>query len=845
MSDKRIIFSTSTPNDQGGIIPNEVIDFARYKANPVILKGHRWEEEPLGLMTDIKFEGGKWSGVPVFHKITEDSRLYAEMYDKGFLRGSSIGGAATWKTNPGGQTFYDKNGLRLCTNFDLYEISMVSIPSNPDATTIQENDVTLAAKIYQDDNVGAIADKIVTLSSQYNKNQMDPKETEKPAEQKADGVAEEKPATLAAEKPAEDGKPAENVELSASAKKLGAMEDLPGILKTVVTFMGEVKSLFTTDTLKDAGKADIPKNEGSDKPKTVAAEKATEAKLDDSIKLGAKAEKAKVKAVQAAEKAEKLVNEAKAAKEAAEKEGATEEHKAAYKAKHEEAEKAIQEAEAMEMKAKAKAEADDDDMDEDDMDEEGAKAKEKPEKSTNNSPKMKTIEQLKAENTQLAPKPEHQAKVIAGNGVPFSKLSADPAGEQILNRVMSKDAGQKDIADYAVVLNSILADGRLAALQSKVRFMQNVNEAALPSYQSNPNSRSGLSLTDLAAKLNRGEVSVMLKNNTFAEMTNLSATSDFLASPDLLAIEFLPLAIFKLFPTTSWKKDIPLFGATETGKNTGLIFANIAADPTITKGTKPVSPTDYTYSDTAVALTLVPYWLQPMLWEPLTMHQLRYDQMTTGWAQAFAKFGAVMDDDMIYTLASTVPASSIVMSSGAPFNITGADDPNSFYYNPAFTGNLLKPAYNDIQRVEQIYNKQNFELAAEKPTLVIDPTMDAFIGQDPDTKSLLTRWVKSGQDDLLKIKNTVLPQRSRVAIYDPATGQVKDPSGVIPTTSVSAAIGFIPSNVGIGLGMLDVFMIQDPSAYGYKMSADIRIGIVPLRKNYNGTTLYTYGPGNV
>lgn len=41
--------------------------------------------------------------------------------------------------------------------------------------------------------------------------------------------------------------------------------------------------------------------------------------------------------------------------------------------------------------------------------------------------------------------------------------------------------------------------------------------------------------------------------------------------------------------------------------------------------------------------------------------------------------------------------------------------------------------------------------------------------------------------------------------------------------------------------MLDVFMVQDPTNYGFKMSADIRIGITPLRHNYNGTTLYTFG----
>ena len=45
----------------------------------------------------------------------------------------------------------------------------------------------------------------------------------------------------------------------------------------------------------------------------------------------------------------------------------------------------------------------------------------------------------------------------------------------------------------------------------------------------------------------------------------------------------------------------------------------------------------------------------------------------------------------------------------------------------------------------------------------------------------------------------------------------------------------------MGLGMLDVFMIQDPTSYGYRMSADIRMGIAPLRADFSGTSLLTYG----
>lgn len=465
---------------------------------------------------------------------------------------------------------------------------------------------------------------------------------------------------------------------------------------------------------------------------------------------------------------------------------------------------------------------------------------------------MKTPEQLRSE-LNLAAKPSHSAKVGAlSNGVTFSKLAAEWAkgesssdGAKLLSRVMTKDGGQKDIADYAILLNSIINDGKYAAIVEKTRIMQNVQPSQLNALQGNPNMRSGLNIEALAARLNRGEINALGRDGHMRQTTTLTSTDDFLASPDLLAVEFLPLAIFKLFPTTDWKNDIPMFGATDTGNNTGVIWANIAADPAIYKGTDPSPATDYSYSDTAVALKLVPYWLQPMIWKPLTMHQLRYDMMSTGWAQAFAKWGAVMDNDLIYTLASTVPAGSIVQSSGGSFTITGPTDPNSFIYNPAFTGNLAKPTFNDITRVEQIYKKQNFQLKDEKTTMILDSTADSLISQSEEAKSLLLRWINAGGAEVNKWKNTVMPERSQVAIYDPATGQVKDPNGAIPATSTSANLGFIPSQVGMGLGMLDVFMIQDPSNYGYKMSADIRIGITPLRANFNGTSLLVYGTPNV
>jgi len=823
---KRIIFSTATPNDQGGIIPNDVLDFSRFAKNPVVLNEHKWDEDPLGMWTDIRLENDAWTGVPVFHEITEISRTKKALYDGGWLRAASIGGEAMWKTtgrkikNADGEVVpefeYDAQGNRICVKFYVYEISIVTLPSNEDAVQM------LHAKVYND---GECERGLTKLSSHFNnhKNQTKMTPEEKVAQEALEKAASEK-AALAAK---EDG------------------SSLPKWMQDILKLGGKLV----------LGSEPEPKN-------TPESKQQKDKKITDPqpkpIGLAAKkAEKAKADCDKAAEEAEAAAEKFKTAKAKADAEGATKEDmEACEKAKNdaEDAMKAYEEAEKAYNKYKAKAESGDDD-EEEEIEEGGVeKAKEKSKNSSKMKPQFKTSAQMKDE-LKLASAPSHQARVNQVNsGKTFSQLAASKDGndQRLLGRVLTKDGGGKEIAEYAAVLNSIMADGKYSAIVDKTRVLANVSENQLKTFQGNPQARAGVTLQQLAAQLNRGEVEVRGEYNTMKNITTLSSTDNALASPALNTIEWLSLAIFKLFPNSSWKNEIPIFGAEITGKNTGIIWANIAADPTIYKGNQP-TPGNYTYTDTAVSLSLTPYWMQPMLWTPLTMHQLRYDQMGTGWAQAFAKWNAVIDDNLIYTLASTVPASSIVSSSGLSgyqtspmtFNINGANDPNAFYYNPSFTGSLKNPVLNDIITTEQIYNRQNFELANERTTLVVDPTMDALFAKDPETKSLLTRWVNQDGGEFTKFKNTILPQRSRVAIYDPATGQVKDPNATIPSTAVSAALGFIPSQVGMGLGMLDVFMIQDPTSYGYKMSADIRIGIVPLRSDFLGTTLLTYGAANV
>ena len=839
MSGKRIVFSTATPNDQGGIITNDSIDFKRYKTNPVVLCQHDWSAPPLGLMTDIKEIDGKLTGVPVFHRLSAESILYADLYEGGWLKACSIGGEAEWKANSAGQLDL-KNGLKQCNRFNLYEVSLVTLPSNADATVMDEK---LAAKIYDKTELQTISDAIVTLSSQFKIPQMELVKTKEQLELEA---AQKLVADDKAKKEAE----AAAIALAAKNADDPSASQLPGVIKHIVT-------AFTNLMGSKPVTAAAPAPSGEPSSKTEDPKMAQ----PNPTGLEAKRAAAKMKADEMAAAAALALEAAAAAKEKADKEGSTKEDKDGYAAAYSAAEKACNEAlEADEAYKSALDATDDADME---AREKAAKEKKsalaaKPGAVTAAAkPTLKTMEQLQAEKLKLAPKPGNaQARVLAMKGVRFEELNSpkNEEGKRIMGRVMTSDGGEKNIEDYRIVAQSIIDDGRFSAVTEKLRIIQNVDESKLGAYRrknempKDRNNQVGMDMKMIMEQLSSGSIEVLDRaSNRLVQRTALNSTDNALAAPALTTIEWMTQVIFALFPTSSWRDGIPMFPAEVTTKNTGLIFPNITADPAIYRGNDPSPAADYTNTDAAVALTLIPYFLQPMLWKPLTMHQFRYDQMATQWAQAFAKWAAVMDDELIFILSGDVPVGSIVISGGQAIVkqfalAAGQANPNNFFYNPNYTGALATPAYNDIMSIEQIYNNQNFQIASEKLRLVIDPTMEKFIKQDPDTKSLLTRWVESNSTDLLKISHTELIMRSRVAAYDQATGLIKDPTGVLPNTVISAALGFIASQVGMGLGMLDVFMIQDPSNYGFRMSADIRIGIVPVRAGFQGLSLYTYGP---
>jgi len=229
---------------------------------------------------------------------------------------------------------------------------------------------------------------------------------------------------------------------------------------------------------------------------------------------------------------------------------------------------------------------------------------------------------------------------------------------------------------------------------------------------------------------------------------------------------------------------------------------------------------------------------------------------STGWAQALAGLQAQIGDDLLYTFGAGALANSqpIIYTKGPIDNTqtqtftvgTGSNGVDQFYFNSAFNGTLTKPGFNDIIAIEQYFNYLNFDLKNERPVVVLDSIADSYLDQDKQTQSMLTRWINDQGADIAKIKHTQRHERSRVLAYDPAGGTIIDThasGAVIPATTQSANFAFISSQLGIALGLIDVFFVQVPTTYSFTMSMDLRIGGRALRSDYKGTAIYAYGSG--
>ena len=141
------ILSNEALNSKGFVVLNSTIDWSRYLKNPILLRNKDTGEhfgQPIGRVEDIHLEKGRWIGKLVFGS-SELAQAAKRDYEAGILNGVSIFGRAR---------IVERNGRKYTTFFEVWEISLVNIPSNPDAVAIRGGDnVGLSAVSFVPDSI--------------------------------------------------------------------------------------------------------------------------------------------------------------------------------------------------------------------------------------------------------------------------------------------------------------------------------------------------------------------------------------------------------------------------------------------------------------------------------------------------------------------------------------------------------------------------------------------------------------------------------------------------------------------------------------------------------------------
>lgn len=91
---KEVVISTSALNSYGSRVLTEGVDLEQYRRNPVLLWMHRRyskDDMPIGRIENIRVEGDKIIGTPVFDKKDPFAAGIAQKWADGFLRMASAG----------------------------------------------------------------------------------------------------------------------------------------------------------------------------------------------------------------------------------------------------------------------------------------------------------------------------------------------------------------------------------------------------------------------------------------------------------------------------------------------------------------------------------------------------------------------------------------------------------------------------------------------------------------------------------------------------------------------------------------------------------------------------------
>ena len=124
----RFVASSATPDRVGDRVFPKGMDLANFEKNPIVLFNHE-HESPIGTAR-VWVEGEKLLMEPVFSDASETARETAALVRQGVLKAVSIG-FMPLEVEPN-----DSGGFDI-TKSELLEVSIVSVPMNPEAIRVK------------------------------------------------------------------------------------------------------------------------------------------------------------------------------------------------------------------------------------------------------------------------------------------------------------------------------------------------------------------------------------------------------------------------------------------------------------------------------------------------------------------------------------------------------------------------------------------------------------------------------------------------------------------------------------------------------------------------------------
>ena len=148
---KEVIISTSGLNCYGSRVLTSGIDLTQYQKNPVLLWMHRrcynGKDMPIGRMENLRIDGDRLIGTPVFDENDEFAKQIASKWENGFLRLASAG-IEIVETSDAPEYLLQGQTRATITRCKLEEVSIVDIGGNDEALQLYGTDgklMTLAS----------------------------------------------------------------------------------------------------------------------------------------------------------------------------------------------------------------------------------------------------------------------------------------------------------------------------------------------------------------------------------------------------------------------------------------------------------------------------------------------------------------------------------------------------------------------------------------------------------------------------------------------------------------------------------------------------------------------------